>query len=180
MFVHQIDEELSLRLIELRDADRVFELINHSREYLREWLNFVDGTVKVEDTKAFIDSCIRGYADNKSLNTVVLYKGAIVGVAGFNSIDWTNKIAYIGYWLGEDYQGNGVMARVAKALTDYALKELQLNKVEIRAAVGNQKSRNIPERLGFVEEGHIRSAEYIYDHFVDHVVYGVLASEWSE
>ncbi len=178
MFVHKMDEDLSLKLIDLRDADSVFELTENSRDYLREWLPWVDSTVKVEDTKAFIQSCVKGFADNKSLTTVILYQAEIVGVAGFNSIDWSNKIASIGYWLGDKYQGNGIMTRVAKALTDYAFTELKLNKVEIRAAVDNLKSRNVPERLGFVEEGTIRSGEWIYDHFVDHVVYGILADEW--
>jgi ribosomal-protein-serine acetyltransferase len=102
-----------------------------------------------------------------------------VGVAGFNSINWSNKTAYIGYWLGEGFQGNGIMTKVAKALTDYAFIELGLNKVEIRAAVENKKSRSIPERLGFKNEGCIRQAEWLYDHYVDHVVYGILADEWD-
>jgi ribosomal-protein-serine acetyltransferase len=180
MFVYRIDEELSLKLIDLRDAERVFALTNNSRAYLREWLPWVDTTVKLADTKSFIQSCLKGFADNKSLNTVILYKDEVVGVAGYNSIDWSNKIAYIGYWLGAEYQGNGIMTRVAKALTDYAFKELHVNKVEIRAAVDNHKSRSIPERLGYVEEGKIRSSEWLYDHYVDHVVYGILAKEWKK
>ena len=38
MFLHKIDEDVSLKLIELRDGERVFELTNNSRDYLREWL----------------------------------------------------------------------------------------------------------------------------------------------
>ena len=72
------------------------------------------------------------------------------------------------------------MTRVARALTDYAMNELKLNKVEIRCASGNLKSRSIPERLGFVQEGTIRQAEWLYDHYVDHIVYGVLAEEWNK
>lgn len=109
--------------------------------------------------------------------TVILFDGKIVGVAGFNSINWSNKTAYIGYWLGEEYQGKGIMIKVAKALTDYAFSHLKLNKVEIRVAVENKKNRRIPEKLGFVNEGTIRQAEWIYDHFVDHIVYGMLANE---
>lgn len=71
------------------------------------------------------------------------------------------------------------MTSVSKALTDYAFTELKLNKVEIRAAAENQKSRSIPERLGYKEEGTIRQAEWLYDHYVDHVVYGMLAEEWK-
>lgn len=180
MFIHKIDEDLSLKLIELKDAERVFELTDNSREYLKEWLPWLDFTTKVEDTTAFIKNGLKNFPENKSLNTVILFKGDIVGLAGFNEINWSNKTAYIGYWLGEQYQGNGIMTRVAKALTEYALTELKLNKVEIRAAVENKKSRSIPERLGFVNEGCIRRAEWLYDHYVDHVVYGILAEEWNE
>ena len=180
MFTYKIDDDLSLKFIELRDAERVFELTNNSREYLREWLPWLDFTTKVEDTKAFINNSLKNFPENKSLNTVILFKEEIVGIAGFNEINWSNKTAYIGYWLGEGYQGNGIMTRVAKALTDYAINDLSLNKVEIRAAVENEKSRSIPERLGYVKEGYIRQAEWLYNHYVDHVVYGMLAEEWNE
>ncbi|CAM4060852.1 GNAT family N-acetyltransferase [Lederbergia lenta] len=179
MFVHKIDKDLNLKLIQLEDCDRVFELTNQSREYLREWLPWLDTTTKVEDTKKFIQFCMNSYAENKSMNTVILLKGDIVGVAGFNEIDWSNRIAYIGYWLGKEYQGNGIMTRVAKGLTDFAFNELKLNRVDIRAAVENRKSRSIPERLGFVNEGCIREAEWLYDHHVNHIVYGMLAEEWK-
>ena len=180
MFIHKIDESLALKLLDLKDAERVFELTNNSREHLRTWLPWLDFTTKLEDTKGFIKSCLMGFSENKSMNTVILFKEEIVGVAGYNEINWSNKTAYIGYWLGHEYQGNGIMTRVAKALTDYAFTELKLNKVEIRAAVENEKSRSIPERLGFVNEGCIRQAEWLYNHYVDHVVYGMLAEEGEQ
>ena len=179
MFIHKIEEDLALKLIELRDAERVFELTNNSRAYLREWLSWLDFTTKMEDSQAFIKNSLKSFPENKSLSTVILFKGEIVGVAGFNEMNWSNKTAYIGYWLGEEYQGNGIMTKVARALTDYAFDELNLDKVEIRVATENRKSRGIPEKLGFVKEGSIRQAEWLYDHYVDHVVYGVLAEEWD-
>lgn len=180
VFTYKIDDTLSLKLIELSDAEKVFELTDASRKHLKEWLPWLNHITKVEDTEKFIQSCLNGFAENKSLTTVILYKGQIVGVASYNSIDWSNKTAYIGYWLGEKFQGNGIMTKVAKALTAYAFEVLQLNKVDIRAAVENKKSRSIPERLGYVQEGTIRQAEWLYDHYVDHVVYGMLASEWKD
>lgn len=57
--------------------------------------------------------------------------------------------------------------------------ELKLNRVDIRAAEENIKSRAIPERLGFVCEGQIRQAEWLYDHYVNHIVYGMMAAEWN-
>lgn len=180
MFVHRIDEELALKLPELRDAERIFELTESSRAYLKEWLPWLDFTTELKDTQSFIQSGRGNYTEGKSLGVAIVFKGEIVGMGGFNDIDGSNKIAKIGYWLGESYQGNGIMTRVARSLTDYALNELKLNKVEIRCASGNLKSRSIPERLGFVQEGTIRQAEWLYDHYVDHVVYGVLADEWNK
>ena len=49
---------------------------------------------------------------------------------------------------------------------------------EIRAAVGNARSRALPQRLGFREEGILREAERVGDAYLDVVVYSVLASEW--
>ncbi|SOC23419.1 ribosomal-protein-serine acetyltransferase [Ureibacillus xyleni] len=180
MFLYKIDDNLSLKLIELNDAEKVLKLIDASRLYLKEWLSWLDSNKTIEDTKAYIQGCLKGFAENNSLDTVILYNEKIVGVAGFTNINWSNKTATIGYWLGEDYQGKGIMTNVAKALTNYAFTHLKLNKVEIRAAVENLKSRGIPERLGFVYEGTIRQAEWLYDHYVDHAVYGILAGEWTQ
>ncbi|GER66564.1 ribosomal-protein-serine acetyltransferase [Weizmannia acidilactici] len=179
MFGYQIDGEVSLKLPELRDAETVFKLTDQSRQYLRKWLPWLDGTTSVEDTKNFIRAPLKDYAENKGMTAFVLFNGEICGTVSYNSIDWTNRAVHIGYWFGEPYQGHGIMTKVVKAMTDYAFKQLNMNRVEIRAATNNSKSRAILERLGFKEEGIIRQSEWLYDHFVDHVVYGMLASEWK-
>ncbi|MBX0358504.1 GNAT family N-acetyltransferase [Halobacillus sp. Nhm2S1] len=180
MFVHKIDHELSLKLAGPEDAEALFQLTDGSRSYLREWLPWLDSTKTVEDTKSFIQSGRRGFSENKSMTTMVIYNSVIVGTAGFNEIDHTNKIVKIGYWLGQEFQGKGIMTRVVKALTDYALLEMNMNRVEIGVAEGNEKSAAIPKRLGFKEEGRIRCAEWLYDHYVDHTIYGILADEWQK
>jgi ribosomal-protein-serine acetyltransferase len=180
LFIHKVDEDISLKIPELKDAEEFFRLTDSSREYLRDWLPWLDGTKTPEDTKEFLRFALSNYAEQKSLTTLILYKGKIAGTAGFNSINWSNQIAYVGYWLGHEFQGNGIMTKVVEALTDYAFADLQLNKVEIRAAVENKKSRSIPERLNFVYEGRIRRAEKLYERHVDHEIYGMLAEEWKK
>ena len=68
------------------------------------------------------------------------------------------------------------MTQATQVLVDIAFKEYKLNRVEILAAEQNHKSRAIPERLGFIEEGCLHEYEWLYDHFVDHIVYGMLES----
>ena len=69
------------------------------------------------------------------------------------------------------------MTRACRALVAHAFDTLRLQRVEIRVATGNRRSRAIPERLGFREEGILRQVEWLYNHYVDHVVYGRLASD---
>ncbi|GEL77266.1 GNAT family N-acetyltransferase [Tenuibacillus multivorans] len=180
MFVHTIDEELSLRLIDNGDAEEIFQLTDNSRDHLRVWLSWVDGTKEVSDTKGFIDFSKKLYANSTGMTAVILYHGDIAGLISFNKLDWQNKIAHIGYWLAQEFTGKGIMTRAARAMTDYAFSGLNMHKAEIRAAENNAGSRAVPKRLGFVEEGRIRSAEWLYDRYVDHIVYGMLNDEWGK
>ncbi len=72
------------------------------------------------------------------------------------------------------------MTKALNALIQYGFEELGLNRIQIKVAVENKKSRALPERLGFTQEGIIRQAEWLYDHYVDHVMYGLLADEWNK
>jgi len=102
------------------------------------------------------------------------------GKSNTTNLDWTNRKTEIGYWLGESFQGRGLVTKSCRVLIDYAFNELKLNRVEMRCGVENKKSRNIPEKLGFREEGVVRQAGWLHDHFVDYVIYGMLASEWRD
>ncbi|MEN2766830.1 GNAT family N-acetyltransferase [Ornithinibacillus xuwenensis] len=179
MFSLEIDEDLTLRLLHQGDAKDLFDLTDRSREHLREWLPWLDQTKTERDSKNFIQSAEQGFIDRNGLTLGIYYHQKLAGVIGFNSFDWTNRIGIIGYWLGEDFIGNGIMTRAAAAITEYGFHQLELNRIEIRAAVENTKSRAIPERLGYTKEGQIRHGEWLYNHYVDLVIYGMLAYEWE-
>jgi len=166
-------------MLALQDAKQLYTLTDQSRESLKEWLPFIDHNKSWTDTEAFIKSTMVQFSNNNGFQAGIWYEGNIAGVIGFHKIDWNNKSTSIGYWLGKGYEGSGIMTESVKAFVNHAFVDLKLNRVEIRAAVENKKSRAIPERLSFVEEGHVRQAEWLYDHFVDHIVYGMLAEDWS-
>lgn len=180
MFTYKIDEKTALKMLTLQDTEPLFKLTNQSMDSLREWLPFIDYTKTSADTAAFITSTMKQFSENNGFQAGIWYEGEIAGVIGFHKIDWNNKSTSIGYWLGKGFEGSGLMTQSVKAFVNHAIVELGLNRVEIRAAVANKKSRAIPVRLGFTEEGCIRQAEWLYDHYVDHVVYGMLAEDWQK
>jgi ribosomal-protein-serine acetyltransferase len=69
------------------------------------------------------------------------------------------------------------MTEAVQALAGHAFEVWRLNRIEIRVAVGNTRSRAIPERLGFREEGVLRQAERIGERLEDSVVYSMLAED---
>lgn len=175
-----VDENIKIKPLEMSDASEVIALINRNRQYLREWLPWVDSTNTLEDYQKFISYWIYQYTTNKSFQAGIVFGGKIIGVIGFHIIDWSNKKTAIGYWLSEDYQGQGIVSKSTKALLDYGFKDLGLNKIEIKAAVNNQKSRIIPEKLELKYEGIRKQDEWLYDHFHDLAVYYALREEWGK
>jgi ribosomal-protein-serine acetyltransferase len=173
-----VEPDLELRPLDERDVGALFALTDANRAALREWLPWLDGVRSPEDTRAFVATAQRRLGQREGLDAGIRAAGTLIGVISYHRISWSHRSTEIGYWLGAAWQGRGLMTRACRALTAHALRELGLNRVEIRCATGNRKSRAIPERLGFAREGTLRQAEWLHDHFVDLVVYGMLAREW--
>jgi len=174
----KIDDNSELELINQSHADELFNLIEDNREYLKQWLPWLDINRYLQNTIDFIKISQIQYERNETVQFALMYKRQVAGVIGFHRIDWLNRSTSIGYWIGEQYQGNGLITKACSRVLDYSFGRMGLNRIEIRCATENKKSRAIPIRLGFKEEGLVRQAEWLYDHFVDHVVYGMLESEW--
>jgi ribosomal-protein-serine acetyltransferase len=174
-----IDDETELRIYEERHAQEVAELVDQNRVYLRQWLPWVDSSRTIEDSKAFIKNSLQQFAQNEGFQMGIWHRGKLAGGIGYHPIDWANRKVEIGYWLGESFQGKGLMTKACRTLVTYAFDELGLNKVEIHCATSNIRSCAIPKRLGFTQEGILRDAEWLYDLFLDLIVFGMLAREWQ-
>ncbi len=157
----------------------LFQLIEANRQFLGEWLPWVNSNSTLAETENFIHSAKEKFANNAGYRAGIWYRGGLVGLISLHNINWTNSNVSMGYWLGEKYSGQGIMTAACKTLISYVFAELKLHRMEIRCAEGNERSRAIAARLGFTQEGVIREAEWIYDHYVNHIVYGVLACEWK-
>jgi ribosomal-protein-serine acetyltransferase len=175
----ELTDDRSMRLLESSDAGELYELIDANRQYLARWMPFVSQTRSAADSLAFIGSTRRQLAENRGMQMAILSRERIIGVAGFHRIDWTSRSTSIGYWLAEEQQGAGTMTLAVCALLDHAFDILRLGRVEIRAGVDNRRSRAIPERLGFHEDGVLRAAERVGSRVIDHVIYAISAAEWE-
>jgi ribosomal-protein-serine acetyltransferase len=174
MFSYKISAEIELRMLEERHAEQAFALIAENRERHAE----LDKNLSLDDVINKIRHDLALFADNKGLGVGIWYQGILAGTVRYHEIDWPNRSTELGYWVGVAFEGRGLITKTCRVLIDYAFRELGLNRIVISCALENQKSRAIPERLGFTQEGILRQSEWLQDHFTDMAVYGLLASEW--
>src|SRR5699024_7198382 len=179
MYIQEVDQHMKLRMLTIRDAEPLFQLIESSRTYLKEWLSWLSKTRNLTDVRPTIKESFQTYANQRDLRAGIFIDNILVGVLSYNEFDWQNKIGYIGYWLGKDFQVKAIMTQAVAICIDYRVKESNLNKIDIRTAFENIKSQMIPKRVNLKQEGHLRQAEWLYHHYVDHLVFGMLKEDWN-
>lgn len=164
------------------DREEFYNLIIDSKTHLKKWITWVDTVESKEDAGESLKLRIEGLVESGGYPMwfAIIYKGKVAGTIGFNDIDKTNRVGELGYWLGKDFQRKGIMSRAFKAVINYGFKELGLNRIEAYIAAGNERSKALPNRFGFLEEGRIGQGEWLYDHYEDEIVYGLLAEDWEK
>ena len=179
MFRAQIRDNVYLQLLQERHAAEVFSLVDQEREYLREWLPWVDATETLDDTLSFIKSSLEQFASSHGFAAGIWSDGRFAGVIGTHKLDLLNRKGEIGYWLGRSAQGQGVVTAACRAVVTHLLGEMNLNRVEIHCAVGNEKSCAVATRLGFTEEGMAREAQLLHVRFRDLRRFAMLKRDWT-
>ena len=172
-FPAQLRDDFQLELVRRAHAEDLYPLIDQDRDQLGQWLPWVETVTGLQDTLAWVRRCQRKLAAGQ-VNLVLLLDGAVVGTIG-SDIDWKNRSTELGYLLGQGAQGKGLMTAACSFLIQHAFDDLELHRVQIRCATENVRSRRIPERLGFRQEGVLREAEQLKSGYVDHAVYGLLS-----
>jgi ribosomal-protein-serine acetyltransferase len=180
MFSCKVGNNIELRLIEPRDAEELNALIERNLHHIKKWSAWLKDDRSIENTRAFIKRNLKQFAENEGFAVGIWYQDEMAGQIEYNYLDWVNRKTEIGFWLGESFQGRGLVTKSCRVLIGHAFNKLKLNRVEMHCGIENTKSSKIPEKLGFRNEGIIRQAGWLHDHFVDFVIYGMLASEWQD
>ena len=165
--------DLVLRHIGPHDAPLLHRLIQTNREGLLaalDWPRFIHTQA---DTDAFCASSDVSRQNRKSATYGVWRGETILGVVSFNVICHATKSGDIGYWLGSAARGNGVASAAVSAMLRAFADADVVHHCIIKCATGNDRSRKLAERLGFVCEGVLSKAETIGDVVHDQYVYAL-------
>lgn len=175
----RLDESLEMRPLVLGHAEDLYALVEANRERLQRWMPWLGPDFTLANMRQY---ALDREADNlhrTSLTLTIWLDGRVCGAISLHRINQQHRSSSIGYWLAQEAEGRGVMTRACEALIDTGFRLYGLHRIEIRCATGNLRSKAIPRRLGFTEEGLLRQAEWVHDRWVDLRVFALLATEWN-
>lgn len=150
---HRVETtRLVLRRYVIPDAAQLAAVIPRNLDHLRtfmEWTAFEPQSV--EQREQWIAQVAQKFDDGDDFTLgMFTHDGALVGGTGFHVRTDPDRLA-IGYWIDQDYEGQGLVTEACAALTRVALEIAGADIVEIAHAPRNVRSAAIPARLGFAQ-----------------------------
>jgi len=178
-FEYPLDDNLSLRLYQPFQSDIKYNLLRANQSEFSQWFWWANNRFTLAKEKDIARKLLKRYARRTGIGVTIWQDNVMVGNAS-TSIDPDSKSGDVGYWLDQFSRGKGIMTRTVQALLDDAFSNYSIERMGILAAVANQGSRAIAERLGMQLELIQKDETVIQGQFVDHVQYSILRDEWKE
>lgn len=169
-------DNLTVKLVlpEVKQAQSLFNLVVHDRKKLARFLPWAQEMKTVQDEVDFIKIMRQQNAVYQILALVVLVDGQAAGMVDVHNISLKNECGEIGYWLGQAYQGRGIMTNAVRAVIKFAFDELGLHRLNLLADHRNQPSRAIAERLNFTHVALLRDEVKYHGKFCDMDLYTMI------
>ena len=154
-------------------------LVRQDREHLNAFLPMVATLSSVEAAGAHLERAAMRSLAGDIFEWHLFMDDRLCGSVRVRDIDHADRKASIGYFLGSEFTGKGIVTAALRAVLAWCFGPLALNRVELRCATSNAPSIGVAERLGFVREGLLRQDECLNGVFVDHYVYGLLKAQFG-
>lgn len=153
------------------DAYQLTEAYLESVNELKPWLTWShtvsnDGLSPLEVEQIFIKKAYAKWLLREELSFALTLKHddtIIVGAICLRRINWSVPGMEIRYWLRTSQTGQGYMTEAVDALCHYAFLQLHAKRIDLMCDESNLRSRAVPQRLGFVQEGVLKNFDRTAD-----------------
>lgn len=147
------------------------------------WKYFAQDLSDPDQLKTWVGKALKQLSEKLRLPFTIIDKGngSIIGSTSFLNISMYDKRLEIGgTWIGKNYQGKGINDQIKYLMLEYCFETLKLERVELKTDVLNTFSRNAMKRIGFTEEGILRSHMLMTNNRRrDSIYYSMLRNEWE-
>jgi RimJ/RimL family protein N-acetyltransferase len=124
-------------------------------------------------------SSISASADTYSFAIETLNDGQYIGGCGVNKIDWKNRVATVGIFIGnKDFWGKGYGTDAMQVLISFIFNQMNINKISLHVYSFNPRAIKCYEKCGFKQEGILRQEMYRDGQYHDIHAMGILRGEF--
>lgn len=148
-------DNIILRVPTITDGFALYQAVSESYEQLILWLPWVKMLNTVQLCEQSCDEAYTNFLFEKDYRLLIFCKttNQLIGGCGLHNIDWETKKFEVGYWGVTKYLGRGLLTEAIIALRDFAINNLQANRLYLTTDEKNLKSQALAIRAGFVLEG---------------------------
>jgi [ribosomal protein S5]-alanine N-acetyltransferase len=166
------NENMSLRAWRMTDIETLVRYANNRKI----WLNLRDRfphPYTHADALEWITHC-ESEAEPKTQFAIDIAGNAIGGIGLERLGDVHRMSAEIGYWLGEPFWGKGIATAALLSATDYAFRELGLERLQAMVFEWNGASARVLQKAGYAIEGRLRRSVIKDGRLIDSLMYARL------
>jgi RimJ/RimL family protein N-acetyltransferase len=154
-------ERLILRPPKLGDEKPLNQAINRSLPELQRWMPWASDP-SIQPTIQYVKNGVASWLSEspRDFPMVIILKESqqIIGASGFNDRSKPEVPLFeIGYWLETAFTRQGYTTEMVKALTLFAFQSFHAARVQIVTQVGNDASRKVAEKCGFILEATLKN-----------------------
>jgi ribosomal-protein-serine acetyltransferase len=170
---------LTLGPIEASDAQELWLAIEGSRAHLEPWLPWVPFNTDADASYRYADASASDWDQGRACRFTIRQRStrALLGVVGLEAFAHLHQSVELGYWLRKEATGQGTMTEASRLVLAWCFGKMSVHRVRVAAATDNHPSLAVIRRLGFRFEGISRDAERCHGRWLDHAVFGMLASD---
>lgn len=167
---------VDLRELSINDAVDISRLMTYN---ISKSLWQVPYPYNVENAVNFINSCHRNFESLKAVNFAIQYKNnlgdvnRLVGIVSLKNIDSDNKKANVGYWIGEQYWGNGLATESLALVINYAFSVLGLEEISAYVYSENKASIRVLERNGMTKKEEVNEYNQISGRYKNTIKFAI-------
>ncbi len=103
-----------------------------------------------------------------------------IGSVGFQRLEWANRLAEFGIFIGEKALWNqGYGSEATRLMVKHGFETLNLNRIYLHVYETNPRAIRAYEKVGFVKEGILREARYQNGVYINVLLMSILRAEWD-
>lgn len=171
-------KKIKIRKYKLSDAKDLYKNIKDKE--ITKWTCSIPSPYPKNEALRFIKRNYRLIKNKKAFSFAICLIGTdkVIGGIALTNLDWKEKSAELGYWVGKKYWGKGLTTEAVKLALKFSFDKLKLHRIWARVFEENVSSVRILKRCKFKLEGKRRESRFRYGKWHNELMFSILSKEF--